>query len=87
MSGVVSWMKIPLVGLPEMACQTPVTPDGLVLDSDGEPLPIETRTSMCGADGHWMLGAVFLCPDHAAQVAEMMGDSIEAITSAWREQL
>jgi hypothetical protein len=83
----VQWIKIPIVGLPEMTCQVPTTTDGRTSDADGEPLPLEERTTTCGADGHWMLGNVFLCPAHAAEVAEMLGDSIEAITEAWRSQL
>jgi len=83
----VSWLKIPIVGLPEMACQLPVTKDGRALDRDGDPLPMHLRTRECGAEGRWMLGSVFLCQVHAAEVARMMDDSIEDIEEEWRARL
>lgn len=88
MSGTqVTWLKIPMVGLPEMRCQIPVTKDGRVFDQEGEPLPHEIRTYNCNRVGHWMLGNVFLCQEHAAITAELMGDSIEDIESELRAAL
>lgn len=82
----VQWTKLVITGVPGMECVIPVTPDGRATDADGEPLPMEERTQKCGADGAWAVGAAFVCRDHAAEVARMMGDSIEAIDAAWREE-
>ncbi len=81
----VVWTRIPIIGLPELACCVPVTPDGRALDDAGEPLPMEERTRKCGEDGVWMLGMCAMCRPHAEQVAVMTGDTLAAIEAAWRE--
>ena len=87
MTEQVSWLKIPIVGLPEMACQVHVTDDGGTLDGDGDPIPFDKRPFVCGQEGRWMLGSVFLCQRHAAETAWLMEDDIDEIEKAWREQL
>lgn len=82
----VTWTKIVITGVPGMECVIPVTPDGRASDPEGEPLPLELRTRKCGGDGIWAVGAAFVCREHAAEVARMMDDSIEAIDAAWREE-
>jgi hypothetical protein len=84
---VVSWHKLTLIGCPGMECQIDVDENGRATDDDGEPLPVSDRPNKCGAEGRWVLGTVFLCHDHAAEVAEMMGDDIVAIETAWKALL
>lgn len=82
----VVWTKIVLTGLPEMCCQIDVTKDGRTLDRDGEPIPHDRRPFKCGADGRWMVGSVFLCEQHAREVAHLMEDDLDEIDAAWREK-
>lgn len=83
---VVTWTRIPIIGLPELACGVPVTDDGRACDADGEPLPLDDRSRVCGKNGTWMLGAVCLCAEHFPEVARLAGDSAEEIEAAWREE-
>lgn len=83
----VTWTKIPIVGLPDFACQIDVTEDGRTLDAEGEPLPKDLRPFKCSEDGHWFVGQVPLCAEHAREVAELMGDDIEDIFQAWKARL
>lgn len=83
----VSWLKIPIVGVPGTECQIQTTDDGRTLDADGEPIPFDERPKQCCGESRWMLGNVFLCQDHAAQTATLMGDDIAEIEKAWRAQL
>jgi hypothetical protein len=84
---VMSWLKLPIIGCPGMECSVPTTAEGLAIGLDGEPLPMSDRTETCGVEGRWMLGSVFLCQNHAAQIAEIAGDDIAEIERAWRAQL
>lgn len=86
MSDTVVWTKIPITGLPEMRCQVHTTKDGRSLDADGDPIDMSKRTYVCDRDGRWMLGNVFLCQEHAAEVAHLMEDDIGEIEQAWREE-
>jgi hypothetical protein len=70
-----------------MECQVDVDERGRAVDDEGEPLPMSDRPNKCGVEGRWMLGSVFLCQEHAAEVAELMGDDIRAIEAAWKAQL
>lgn len=83
----VIWTKIPIIGLPELACAVPVDIHGDALDGDREPLPLEDRPNPCGADGTWMIGSVAVCARHFPEVAEMCGDNAADIERAWRDQL
>lgn len=83
----VVWTKLVITGCPGMECVIHTTADGRTVDDEGEPLPLDERTRVCGGPGAWVLGMAFLCQAHAAEVAEMMGDSLQAIDDAWRAQL
>lgn len=83
----VVWNRIPIIGLPELACVVPVTADGRAIDEDGEPLPLEDRPNPCGEDGTWIIGSAPVCKRHFPEVAAMYGDSAEAIEAAYRDRL
>lgn len=74
----VTWTRIALYGCPGMEC-------GNVID--GEPLPETAEFYGCGKPGRWLLGRVFLCDDHSREVAEALGDDIDAIHAAWKEKV
>lgn len=82
------WYKLPIIGMPGTECVIPVTPDGLVFDAAGEPLPMEQRTERCTETSRWMLNndKTWLCQKHATDVARLAGDSIEEIEAAIQEQ-
>lgn len=69
-----------------MECVIPTTDDGRTLDADGEPLPLEERATICGGPGAWAVGTAFVCKRHAAEVADVSGDSLDAIDAAWRKE-
>jgi len=81
----VVWYKLPIIGCPGLECCVPVTPDGRTLDADGDPLPMEQRTTTCGEDGVWYLGNCLLCLRHAREVAILGGDDLDDIEQAWQE--
>ncbi len=74
----VTWTKLVLYGCPGMEC-------GNVLH--GDPLPPEAEVYGCGKPGRWAFERIFLCDDHAREVAELVGDDIDAIDKAWKEQV
>lgn len=82
------WVKLPIVGMPGTECVIPVTADGRALDDDGDPLPFEQRTYPCKETSRWMLNntETWLCQKHAAEVAILAGDSIDAIEAAIRKE-
>jgi hypothetical protein len=48
---------------------------------------VTAEVSGCGKESRWLLGRVFLCQEHASEVAEALGDDIAEIEDAWRAQL
>jgi len=54
---------------------------------EGKPLSDDAEVKACGEPGRWLLGRVFLCQDHAREMAELGGDDIEEIEAAWKEML
>lgn len=74
----VVWTKLPIIGMPGAEC-------GNVIE--GEPLGPDATLRDCGADGRWLLGRVFLCQEHAREIAELGGDDIDEIEAAWKAQL
>lgn len=74
----VVWTKLALYGCPGMEC-------GNVID--GEPLGPNATLRDCGKPGRWLVGRVFVCDKHARELAEALGDDIDEIDSAWKEQV
>ncbi len=77
-SGQVIWTKLALYGCPGMEC-------GKTLD--GTELGPDATLRDCGKPGRWCCGSVFVCDDHARELAEALGDDIDAIDKAWKEQV
>lgn len=77
----VSWLKIPIIGMPGTECGRMLLDGGrteVVDDFKGEFGP-------CDEAARWLIGDLFVCQEHAAKVAEMFGDDIAAIEADWRE--
>lgn len=53
-------------------CPVPVTADGDTF-RDGEPIPIDERTTKCGASAPYLIGAQIVCEKHLRQACDLMG--------------
>lgn len=81
----VVWTKLPIIGMPGMECPVRTTDDGRTMDAGGDPLPMTQRPRECGQPSRWMIGQQLVCQEHAREAARLMGDDIDAIEAAWRE--
>lgn len=79
----ISWMKLPIVGLPGADCGYELLPGAETRRVD----TFKVEFGECVEPGRWMAGMLFLCDKHAAIVAESYGDNLDAIAQAIREQL
>lgn len=84
---MVSWFKVPIIGVPGFpGCDVRVI-DGSAHGPDGEPWPLDAPAEPCGQDTVWMIGKAHVCRQHFPLVAELTGDTAEAIEQAWRDSL
>jgi hypothetical protein len=76
-------MKVPLIGCPGTEC-------GRQLLEGGRSEVVQSfkdEFGPCEEPGRWLVGSLFVCQEHAAKVAEEIGDNIDAIEKAVMEKL
>lgn len=81
-STAVSWLKLPIIGMPGTEC-------GRLLQVGGETVEqadFKQEYGPCDEPARWSVGPLLLCQKHAAVVAEEFGDHIDEIEKAWREE-
>lgn len=67
MSAPVEFTRLPLTS----PCPVPVEAGtGRTFDDEGEPLPMEERTELCGVDAGWMIGNQRICGFHLRELWE-----------------
>jgi hypothetical protein len=82
MAATLSWLKLPIVGMPGTEC-------GRMMQDDGTTVEVRSfkeEFGPCDEDARWSAGMLLLCQKHAGVVAEEVGDDITEIESAWREE-
>jgi hypothetical protein len=78
----VSWMKLPIIGMPGTEC-------GMMLLDGARTEVVQSfkdEFGPCEEAARWMVGRLFVCQEHAAKVAADFGDDIAAIEEDWRRE-
>jgi hypothetical protein len=78
----VSWIKLPIVGMPGTECGK------MLLDGARTEVvqSFKDEFGPCDEAARWMVGDLFVCQEHAAKVAADFGDDIVAIEAAVLEE-
>lgn len=76
--------KIPIIGLPELACTTLVNAEGRAFDDEGEPIGGDRK---CGRDGYWLIGAAAVCDEHFRGMCSMVDLDYQDVVDEWRSRL
>lgn len=78
----ISWMKVPIIGMPGTDC-------GWELLEGAETRRVDSfkaEFGECDEPGRWMVGMMFVCDRHAEIVAREFGDDFAEIKAAIMEQ-
>ena len=79
----VSFHKLALIGCPGAQCGRRLLESGETV----EQADFKDEFGACDNDARWLVGMLFVCQEHAARIAELGGDNIEEIESAWKAML